>query len=44
MRDEVSKYVHDCYEHERLLKFDEVYITDHKPVEPKYATAGDDED
>lgn len=44
MKDEVSKYINDCYEHERILKFDDIYVTDHTPVEPKYGTAGEDED
>lgn len=44
MRDETAKYVQDCYEHEKLIKFDDVYVTDHAPVEPKYGTNGEDED
>jgi len=44
MRDELAKYIDDCYEHERLEKFKDVYVTDHSPVDPKYVTGSEEED
>lgn len=44
MKSQISKYITDCYDAEKAEKFKDVYVTDHEPVEPKYTTAGDDED
>jgi len=44
MANEIGKYIDDCYEHERLEKFKDVYVTDHSPVDPKYVTGGEEED
>jgi hypothetical protein len=44
MRDELTNYVHDCYEHEKLRKLDDVFVTDHEPVPPKYNTVSEEED
>ena len=44
MQDEIAKYIDDCYEHERLDKLKDVYVTDHSPVDPKLVTASDEED
>ena len=44
MEDELSTYIDQCYEHERLESLKDVYVTDHKPVDPKLLTSSEDED
>lgn len=41
---EISKYINDCYEVEDQIKLEDVYVTDHKKVEPKRLTVGEEED
>lgn len=36
----VSAYIDDCYTYEAERKFDDVFVTDHVPVDPKYTTNG----
>lgn len=44
MQDQVAQYIDECYEHEKLEKFKDVYVTDHSPVDPKYVTGSEEED
>jgi hypothetical protein len=46
MSAEISAYIDECYQYEREAKLEDVYVTDHTPVEKKYVTNGeaDDED
>lgn len=44
MKNEISAYITACYEAEKAEKFKDVYVTDHEPVDPKYTTAGEQED
>lgn len=44
MRDEVSAYIDECYEHEKLENLKDVYVTDHSPVDPKLITGTEEED
>lgn len=41
---QVGAYIAACYEHEKLMKLKDVYITDHKPVEKKKVTYSEEED
>lgn len=41
--DELSAYVDDCYEFENNKKLEDVYVTDHKPLEKKYLTRSEEE-
>lgn len=44
MEGETAKYITDCYDHEKSLKLDDIYITDNQPVDKKYMTNSDEED
>lgn len=44
MNAELSKYIDDCYDKEKEVKLNDVYVTDHSEVEQKYLSSGDDED
>lgn len=44
MTSEISKYIDDCIEHEKLENLKDVYVTDHTPVEPKLITGSEEED
>lgn len=41
---ELNAYVEACYKHEEELQLKDVYVTDHKKVEPKRTTGGSEED
>ena len=43
-KSEVAEYIEKCYDYEKERKFDDVYVTDHAPVDPKYVTGGGSED
>jgi hypothetical protein len=44
MQEELTNYVESCYDYEELRQLDNVYVTDHQPVAPKYTTENEDED
>ena len=44
MAGEIAAYITACYDAEKAEKFKDVYVTDHQPVDPKYVTAGEEED
>ena len=44
MKAELSNFVQDCYDHEEMRQLDDVYVTDHKPVDKKYLTGSEEED
>jgi hypothetical protein len=44
MKNQIAAYITACYDAEKAEKFKDVYVTDHEPVEPKFTTAGDEED
>jgi len=46
MTNEIAAYIDDCYQHEKDVKYEDVYVTDHTPVEKKFVTnsEADDED
>lgn len=46
IKGELAQYIDDCYQHEKLVKYDDVYVTDHTPVDQKSITnnEADDED
>jgi len=44
MNAELSKYIDDCYDKEKELKLNDVYVTDHSEVEQRYLSSGDEED
>ena len=44
MKDDIAGYIDSCYDHEKLQKLRDVYVTDHKPQEPKYVTDSEAED
>jgi len=41
MNAELSKYIDDCYDKEKELKLNDVYVTDHSEVEQRYLSSGD---
>jgi len=44
MKEEIAAYIDKCYEHERIEKLKDVYVTDHSPVAPKLVTGSEEED
>jgi len=44
MNCELSEYIEECYNFEKDRKFDNVFVTDHEKVDPKYTTEGEEED
>jgi hypothetical protein len=44
MQNELAAYITACYDREKEIKYQDVYVTDHEPVDPKYVTAGEEED
>jgi len=44
MEGEISQYITSCYDHERKLQLDEIYVTENKPVDEKYNTNTEEED
>ena len=44
MKSQIAAYITACYDAEKAEKFKDVYVTDHQPVDPKFTTAGDEED
>ena len=41
---EISDYIDACYDYEKNLKLEDVYVTDHVPEDAKYVTGGGGED
>ena len=44
MNEEVAAFIDDCYQYEREARLEDVYVTDHTPVEPKYVTNSEADD
>jgi hypothetical protein len=38
MADEINWYIDAAYEHEKMVKLEDVHVTDHKPVPQKRVT------
>jgi len=44
MESQVSNYITACYDHEKSLQLDDIYVTDNKLVDPKLITNTEEED
>jgi hypothetical protein len=44
IQDEIAGYIQASYDHEKLVKMQDITVTDHKPVAPKRVTDNEEED
>ena len=44
MKAELGNYIHECEKYEEMEKLNDVYVTDHVPIEPKLNTMSEEED